>query len=242
MRVPQIGWRKVSKRALTPVAPAVRMRADSMADLVDVLLGLLSREDPRRLGDKLLDLAVARYAARRAAIWSREQDRCVLFLSRHVDQQVLDAAQDLWATRRDSLRGQSVLVARPGLGPRELRQAIQGTPAQSAAVAPVVHQRELVGLLYVDTVEARFLATEDIEGLRQLARVAAVAVTSTSESPREAIESYLERMSEDAVARDQLVVLLKRNEWNIARVARLLGLTRATIYNRLARFGIARQR
>lgn len=215
-----------------------------MADLVDVLLGLLSREDPRRLGDKLLDLAVARYGARRAAIWSREQDRCVLFLSRHVDQQVLDAVQDLWATRRDSLRGPSVLVARPGLGPRELRQAIQGTPAQSAALAPVLHHRELVGVLYVDTVEARFLATEDVDGLRQLARVATVAVTSTSpsESPREAIEAYLERMSEDAVARDQLVVLLKRNEWNIARVARLLGLTRATIYHRLTRFGITRQR
>src|SRR5262245_58274 len=111
-----------------------------MGDLVDLLLGLLSREDPRRLGDKLLDLAVTRYGARRAAIWAREQDRCALFLSRQVDQEVLDGVRDLWSSRRDTLRAGNVLVARPGVGPRELRQAIQGTPAQSAALAPVIHK------------------------------------------------------------------------------------------------------
>jgi len=215
-----------------------------MSNLVDLLLGLLSREDPRRLGENLLDLAVTRYGARRAAIWHLEQDRCSLFLSRHVDQEVLDAVRSVWAARRDLLREGNILIARPGLGPKELRQAIHGTPAQSAALAPVVQKRELVGLLYVDTAETRFAHPEDVDGLRQLAHVAAVAVTSLApvESPREAISAYLERMPEDAVARDQLVVLLERNEWNIARVARLLGLTRATIYHRLARFGIARQR
>jgi transcriptional regulator with GAF, ATPase, and Fis domain len=215
-----------------------------MADLVDLLLGLLSREDPRRLGDKLLDLAVTRYGARRAAIWSREQDRCALFLSRQVDQEVLDCVRDLWASRRDTLRAGNVLVARPGFGPKELRQAIHGTPALTAALAPVVQKGDLVGLLYVDTAERRFVDSEDVESLRQLAHVAAVAVTSTApaEPPRDVVSAYLESMPEDAVARDQLVVLLERNEWNIARVARLLGLTRATIYHRLARFGISRQR
>jgi transcriptional regulator with GAF, ATPase, and Fis domain len=232
------------QKALTPVARAASIVEAVMSDLVDLLLGLLSREDPRRLGENILDLAVTRYGARRAAIWSRDQDRCALFLSRQVDQAVLDAVQVLWSTRRDALEVGTVLTARPGLGPRELRQAIQGTPAQSAALAPVMQKRELVGLLYVDTPETRFVVAEDAEGLRQMARVAAVAVTSVApvESPRDAISAYLERMPEDAVARDQLVVLLERNEWNIARVARLLGLTRATIYHRLARFGIPRQR
>lgn len=214
-----------------------------MADLVDLLLGLLSREDPRRLGDRLLDLAITRYNARRAAIWAREQDRCSLFLSRQVDQEILDAVHALWTSRRDALAAGSLLVARPGFGPKELRQAIQGTAAQSAALAPVLHERALVGLLYVDTTEVRFAAPEDLDSLRQLARVAAVALTSTSssESPHEAIEAYLERMPEDAVARDQLMILLQRNDGNITRVARVLGLTRATVYQRLARFGIPRQ-
>lgn len=214
-----------------------------MADLVDLLLGLLSREDPRRLGDRLLDLTITRYNARRAAIWARDQERLALFLSRQVDQDVLDAVSGLWTSRKDALLGNSILVARPGFGPRELRLAIQDTSAQSAALAPVVHERALVGLLYVDTTEVRFAAPEDLDGLRQLARVAAVALTSTSssESPHEAIESYLERMPEDGVARDQLMVLLQRNDGNITRVARVLGLTRATVYQRLARFGIPRQ-
>lgn len=214
-----------------------------MADLVDLLLGLLSREDPRRLGDRLLSLAITRYNARRAALWGREQDRVVLFRSRQVDQEVLDAVHGLWTSRRDALRAGSILVVRPGFGLRELRLAIQGTSAQSAALVPVLHERELVGLLYVDTTEVRFAAPDDLDSLQQLARVAAVALTSTSstESPHEAIEAYLERMPEDTVARDQLMVLLQRNDGNITRVARVLGLTRATVYQRLARFGIPRQ-
>ena len=215
-----------------------------MADLVDLLLGLLSREDPRRLADKLLDLAMARFNARRAALWSREEDRCVLFLARRVDQEVLDAIRSLLTTQRQALAGGEVLLARGSVGPRELRQAIRGTPASSAALAPVRHQRRLVGLFYVDTPESRFAGAEDLEGIRQLARVAAVALTSSaqSESPQDAVHSYLERMSEDGVARDQLLVLLERNEWNISRVARSLGITRATVYHRLGRFGIPRQR
>ena len=37
-------------------------------------------------------------------------------------------------------------------------------------------------------------------------------------------------------------LLLNRNEWNIARVARLMGVTRRTVYLRLQRYGIPRER
>ena len=214
-----------------------------MSDLVDLLLGLLSRDDPRRLGERLLDLAVTRYNARRAALFVRERDRCVLFLARKVDQEVLDAVREVWTSRREALTGGRVLAARAGQGPKELRSAIEEpSPARSAALAPVVHQRELVGLLYVDTAEARFETADDLEGLKQLARVAGVALTSPSRSelPAEAVSSYLESMPADTVARDQLKVQLERHNWNISRVARGLGITRATVYQRLARFGIPR--
>jgi transposase-like protein len=36
--------------------------------------------------------------------------------------------------------------------------------------------------------------------------------------------------------------LLERNEWNVARVARMIGVTRATVYNRLRRAGAVRKR
>ena len=37
-----------------------------------------------------------------------------------------------------------------------------------------------------------------------------------------------------------LLLLLERNEWNIARVARLLGVSRLTVYRRLSRLGVSR--
>ena len=42
-------------------------------------------------------------------------------------------------------------------------------------------------------------------------------------------------------ARLQLLSLLERNDWNIAHVARLLGVTRRTVYMRLHSFGIERR-
>jgi transcriptional regulator of acetoin/glycerol metabolism len=42
--------------------------------------------------------------------------------------------------------------------------------------------------------------------------------------------------------REKLLLLLNRNEWNIARVARLMGVTRRTIYLRLERYKIPRER
>jgi len=40
----------------------------------------------------------------------------------------------------------------------------------------------------------------------------------------------------------KLLLLLNRNEWNIARVARLMGVTRRTVYLRLQRYNIPRER
>ena len=48
-------------------------------------------------------------------------------------------------------------------------------------------------------------------------------------------------MAADA-EREQLWLTLQQNEWNIARVARLLGVTRRTVYLRLKRYGIERKK
>ena len=61
-------------------------------------------------------------------------------------------------------------------------------------------------------------------------------------SRAEAWESYLERTPVEDMEREKLLLLLNRNEWNIARVARLMGVTRRTIYLRLQRYNIPRER
>ena len=44
------------------------------------------------------------------------------------------------------------------------------------------------------------------------------------------------------IERQRLLSALERHEWNIARVARLIGVTRRTIYLRLKRYKIDRRR
>jgi transcriptional regulator of acetoin/glycerol metabolism len=61
-------------------------------------------------------------------------------------------------------------------------------------------------------------------------------------SRAEAWETYLERTPVEDMEREKLLLLLNRNEWNIARVARLMGVTRRTIYLRLQRHNIPRER
>jgi transcriptional regulator of acetoin/glycerol metabolism len=55
-------------------------------------------------------------------------------------------------------------------------------------------------------------------------------------------ESYLELTAPHEVRRHQLLLLLERHEWNVARVARAMGCARMTIYSWLARYGIERRR
>jgi DNA-binding NtrC family response regulator len=101
----------------------------------------------------------------------------------------------------------------------------------------------LLGLLYVETEEDRFHDRRDMEALAQFCGIAGLALGDPKEPlPSRGVESYLERTPADEVEREQLLVLLERNEWNIARVSRLLGITRPTVYKRLQRFGIERRR
>lgn len=54
------------------------------------------------------------------------------------------------------------------------------------------------------------------------------------------VDAFLESTPREEIERRQLVTILERNEWNLARVARVLRVTRATVYNRMKRLGIER--
>ena len=49
-------------------------------------------------------------------------------------------------------------------------------------------------------------------------------------------------LSGGEIERRRLLAALERHEWNIARVARLMGVTRRTVYLRLKRYKIDRRR
>jgi len=221
------------------------------ADLIDLFSDLVvGADDPRRLAERTLEVVMSLSNGRSGAVFTcRESGEGVdLFASRGIDQAVLDAVPAVWEALGDSLRrGQTVYV-----GDRETERRMSLPPAErsgpaSFAVVPVFEEETLVALLYVDSAEPHFCDAHDLERLTKFSRIIAKSVTeSTSpvEAGRssEAWQSYLERTPIEDMEREKLLLLLNRNEWNIARVARLMGVTRRTIYLRLQRYGIPRER
>ena len=220
-------------------------------DLIDLFSDLVvGADDPRRLAERTLEVVMSLSNGRSGAVFTCADpgDGVNLFASRGIDQAVLDAVPAVWDALGDSLRqGQTVYV-----GDRESERRITLPSAEcpgpaSFAVVPVFDEETLVALLYVDSAEPHFCDTHDLERLSKFSRILAKAVTeSTSpvEAGRtsEAWQSYLERTPVEDMEREKLLLLLNRNEWNIARVARLMGVTRRTIYLRLQRYGIPRER
>jgi DNA-binding NtrC family response regulator len=116
-------------------------------------------------------------------------------------------------------------------------------------MVPVMGSDGLSAVLYVDSMDPHFCTSQDLERLSKFSRIIAKAVgenvgpsVERAPSRAEAWESYLERTPVEDMEREKLLLLLNRNEWNIARVARLMGVTRRTIYLRLQRHNIPRER
>jgi len=220
----------------------VARRTDLIDQFADLVIGA---DDPRRLGERTIDVVLSLVEGRCGAVFTLDDDRLLLFASRGVDQHALDAAQVVWSSRSDSLRrGEAFYAPEPGaLAGLKAMAARQGP--SSLTVVPVLQDSILVALLYIDAAEPHFLNNADRERLSKFARIIAKAVTQTAgpkPSRAEAWETYLERTPVEDMEREKLLLLLNRNEWNIARVARLMGVTRRTIYLRLQRHNIPRER
>ncbi len=216
-------------------------RTDLIDQFADLVIGA---DDPRRLGERTIDVVLSLVEGRCGAVFTMDGDRLLLFASRGVDQHALDAAQVVWSSYSDSLRRGEAFYAPETASIATLKAQARLGPA-SVTVVPVLQDSILVALLYIDAAEPHFLNNADRERLSKFARIIAKAVTQTAgpkPSRAEAWETYLERTPVEDMEREKLLLLLNRNEWNIARVARLMGVTRRTIYLRLQRHNIPRER
>ena len=131
---------------------------------------------------------------------------------------------------------------------RASRRRGRARPAPRASRSrPSCEDEALVALLYVDSQEPHFCDAHDLDRLSKFSRIVAKSVNDTT-SPRrgggsgDSWEAYLERTPVEDMEREKLLLLLNRNEWNIARVARMMGVTRRTVYLRLQRYNIPRER
>jgi GAF domain-containing protein len=221
----------------------LKRRVDLIDQFADLVVGA---DDPRRLAERTLEVIMSLLNGRSGAVFSLEDGRITLFASRGIDQDVLDTAQSLWDGQKESLRrGESFYVPERETD-RRLARPVRTGPA-SFVVTPVRGDEDVVALIYVDSLEPHFCTPQDLDRLQKFARIIAKAVTDRPEGQRapsraEAWETYLERTPVEDMEREKLLLLLNRNEWNIARVSRLMGVTRRTIYLRLQRYAIPRER
>jgi GAF domain-containing protein len=222
----------------------VKRRADLIDQFADLVVGA---DDPRRLAERTLEVVMSLTNGRSGAVFAHDQGRIALFASRSIDQHVLDAANSVWSGQQETLQsGQTFYV--PDVNSDRRLPKSDGAGPVSFAMVPVIGNEGLAAVLYVDSLDPHFCTAQDLDRLTKFSRIIAKAVGETAPAANrtptraEAWESYLERTPVEDMEREKLLLLLNRNEWNIARVARLMGVTRRTIYLRLQRYNIPRER
>lgn len=198
--------------------------------LTNQLAALLVAGDPRGAADRTLEFLLSLNQARAAVVFALDGDRLILFSGRGFSLEAVATAQAAWSDHRPELAAGQVL---------------QGSDARATyVIAPLIENGSVVALLYLDVAAGREWAALDVGSLTAFGVAigqAVIAAASASPAPSP-IEAYLSRTSDEQIARERLLLLLVQNEWNISRVARLMGITRRTIYHRLQRHGIVREK
>jgi hypothetical protein len=214
-------------------------------DLIDQFTELVvGADDPRRLAERTLEVIMSLLNGRSGAVFSCEGSP-TLFASRGIDQAVLEVIPAVWASQRETLAAGETFYVTDVAAERRVAIANDRPGPASFAVVPVLHEERLLAVLYVDSQEPHFCDPHDLDRLGKFSRIIAKSVTETAAPRRgspDAWETYLERTPVEDMEREKLLLLLNRNEWNIARVARMMGVTRRTVYLRLQRYNIPRER
>jgi hypothetical protein len=204
---------------------------DQVADIVG------SAHDPKRLAELAVEIVMSVSHAQRGAVFAVEAEGLVLCAGMGLDQSVLDATRTAWDRERATLtKGQSLV-----------REAEPLRPGCASAIMPLRQDDRLAAILYLDGPVATFLPSVREGRVAESTKVVLRALErgafpAAARPVPKAWEEYLAETPAEQVARAQLIALLDRNEWNIARVARLMRVTRRTVYLRLERYGVERKK
>ena len=194
------------------------------------LTALLVAGDPRGAADRTLAFLASLNKARGAAVFSVEGDRLTLFTGRGFEVEAVSTVQAAWTKERTRL-DEGTLV--------------HGSDARASyVIAPLSDGESLVALLYLDVPAGAAWSALDTSSISGFGVAIAQAVIAAAAAPVQPspVQAYLSQTSDDEIARERLLLLLVQNEWNISRVARLMGVTRRTIYLRLQRHNIVREK
>jgi hypothetical protein len=184
---------------------------------------MLVQQDPKRSAEGALSLLLGHVRASSAAVFQVRQRELVLFVSRGIDQGDLDRARQAWARNQK-------------------RSASPDPKTDGLALFPLREGDAVVGALYIGSTHRVSVGQETLDVIVPILLAALRAAVNPAVTVQSPVDAYLESTSAEDVEREQLRLLLFRNEWNIARVARQLGISRVTVYHRLNKYGLSRQR
>ncbi len=127
----------------------------------------------------------------------------------------------------------------PSLWEKHERTLRAGRPAgrDGSRLLPLMDGADLIGAVYVEGAVGEPARTKAF--LDVLARA---VLAATDPEALKAFGADLLGVGVERSKREITLASLRQHEWNISRVARELGLTRRTIYLRLGRWGINRER
>jgi hypothetical protein len=195
--------------------------------LRELAIDRLLAADPRQSVLQTLDLLRAHTQASRAGLFLLRGDVWELFAGHGIDQSSLDWLRAQWRAHRDKLgKAHPSFDGARGLWPLD-RAEVDGCMAFLFLDGMAGHTEA--------SVRAAIEAVGDL-----LVRCVLMAHQVDRFSPD--VDLYLKASSPRSVLRRQLEGLLHENEWNVSRVARVLGVTRVTVYARMERLGIVRLR
>jgi hypothetical protein len=182
---------------------------------MDSMLALLVSEDPRRSADRILNRLLQIHLARGGAILRSRDGQVEIWMSSGLSLAAMAELPARWADH-----GNALTAGRPVFEP-------------AFALFPAMLGDEMVAAVYLAQPKGLSVQGAAVFG----SGIAQAVRASDSVGTRRGPEA-----SPADEARLQMLSLLERNDWNIAVVARLIGVTRRTVYMRLRSFGIERRR
>jgi len=183
-------------------------------ELADIASLLLDASSPLDASRRVLSYLLEHNDARSAALWRvAEGEEPVLEMGMGVSQETIVATRSAWSQHSGLLlSGQPVLDSDRAVIPTKIPGA----------------------LITLEGIDAKRIDVATV------ADAAAVAVKALHRDEFNSRSHGL--LSMHGLRREELIATLRLHEWNIARVARVKGVTRKTIYEWLTRYSIPRER
>lgn len=189
-----------------------------VTQLNEIASALVSTDPVDQVG-RVLSRLLEHAKASGGAVVVPGQDSPRVLVARNVALPNLEGLPTLWERHEKSLRA-GRLAGRDG-----------------QRVLPLLDGTDLVGAIYL---EGLAVDPQRIKGFQDV--LARAVLAATDPEALRAFGADLLGVGVERSKREITLASLRQHEWNISRVARELGLTRRTIYLRLTRWGIVRER